>query len=75
MVSLLLGDFNMEFLFEFKDGAPAMDKEHAYLIWVSDFSSMAQGHSRCRRPPLACLRSSWFHRIGHHLFQRRAPPS
>ena len=40
---LLLGDFNMEFLFEFKDGAPAMDKEHAYLIWVSDFSSMAQG--------------------------------
>jgi hypothetical protein len=40
---LLLGDFNMEFLFEFKDGAPAVDKEHAYLIWVSDFSSMAQG--------------------------------
>ena len=26
---LLLGDFNMEFLFEFVDGAPAMDKEHA----------------------------------------------
>ena len=40
---LLLGDFNMEFLFEFVDGAPAVDKEHAYLIWVSDFSSMAQG--------------------------------
>jgi hypothetical protein len=40
---LLLGDFNMEFLFEFKDGAPAMDKEHAYLIWVSDFSSIPQG--------------------------------
>jgi hypothetical protein len=37
---LLLGDFNMEFLFEFVDGAPAMDKEHAYLIWVSDFSSL-----------------------------------
>ena len=37
---LLLGDFNMEFLFEFKDGAPAMDKEHAYLIWVSDFSAL-----------------------------------
>ena len=40
---LLLGDFNMEFLFEFVDGAPAVDKEHAYLIWVSDFSAMAQG--------------------------------
>ena len=37
---LLLGDFNMEFLFEFKDGAPAVDKEHAYLVWVSDFSSL-----------------------------------
>ena len=37
---LLLGDFNMEFLFEFKDGAPAMDKEHAYLIWVSDFTAL-----------------------------------
>jgi hypothetical protein len=40
---LLLGDFNMEFLFEFKDGAPAVDKEHAYLIWVSDFSAIPQG--------------------------------
>ena len=39
---LLLGDFNMEFLFEFKDGAPAMDKEHAYLIWVSDFEALPQ---------------------------------
>jgi hypothetical protein len=40
---LLVGDFNMEFLFEFKDGAPAVDKEHAYLIWVSDFTSLPQG--------------------------------
>ena len=39
---LLLGDFNMEFLFEFVEGAPAVDKEHAYLIWVSDFSAMPQ---------------------------------
>ena len=40
---LLLGDLNMEFLFEFKDGAPAVDKEHAYLIWVSDFEGLPQG--------------------------------
>ena len=40
---LLVGDFNMEFLFEFKDGAPAVDKEHAYLVWVSDFESLPQG--------------------------------
>jgi hypothetical protein len=40
---LLLGDFNMEFLFEFKDGAPAVDKEHAYLVWVSDFEALPQG--------------------------------
>ena len=40
---LLLGGFNMEFLFEFVDGAPAIDKEHAYLIWVSDFTALPQG--------------------------------
>jgi len=39
---LLLGDFNMEFLFEFVDGAPAVDKEHAFLIWVSDFEAVPQ---------------------------------
>jgi hypothetical protein len=40
---LLLGDFNMEFLFEFVNGAPAVDKEHAFLIWVSDFEGLPQG--------------------------------
>jgi hypothetical protein len=39
---LLLGDFNMEFLFEFVNGAPAVDKEHAFLIWVSDFEAVPQ---------------------------------
>ena len=39
---LLLGDLNMEFLFEFDGRAPAVDKEHAYLIWVSDFSALPQ---------------------------------
>ena len=39
---LLVGDFNMEFLFEFVDGAPAIDKEHAYLIWVSEFEALPQ---------------------------------
>jgi hypothetical protein len=39
---LLVGDYNMEFLFEFVDGAPAIDKEHAYLIWVSDFEVLPQ---------------------------------
>jgi hypothetical protein len=39
---LLLGDFNMEFLFEFDGRAPATDKEHAYLIWVSEFSALPQ---------------------------------
>ena len=37
---LLVGDFNMEYLFEIDGRAPAVDKEHAYLIWVSDFSSL-----------------------------------
>ena len=40
---LLLGDLNFESLFEFKEGAPAVDKEHAYLIWVSDFEGLPQG--------------------------------
>src|ERR1019366_9173866 len=40
---LLLGDFNMESLFEFDGRAPAVDKEHAYLIWVSDFEGLPQG--------------------------------
>ena len=39
---LLLGDFNMESLFEFDGRAPAVDKEHAYLIWVSDFEGLPQ---------------------------------
>jgi hypothetical protein len=39
---LLLGDLNMEFLFEFDGRAPAVDKEHAYLIWVSDFEALPQ---------------------------------
>jgi hypothetical protein len=39
---LLLGDFNMESLFEFDGRAPAVDKEHAYLIWVSDFEALPQ---------------------------------
>jgi len=39
---LLVGDLNMEYLFQFVDGAPAVDKEHAYLIWVSDFESLPQ---------------------------------
>jgi hypothetical protein len=39
---LLVGDFNMEFLFELVDGVPAVDKEHAYLIWVSDFEALPQ---------------------------------
>ena len=39
---LLLGDLDLESLFEFVDGAPAVDKEHAYLIWVSDFSAVPQ---------------------------------
>jgi len=39
---LLVGDFNMEYLFEFDGRAPAVDKEHAYLIWVSDFEVLPQ---------------------------------
>ena len=39
---LLVGDFNMEHLFEFVGRAPAVDKEHAYLIWVSDFEALPQ---------------------------------
>jgi hypothetical protein len=39
---LLLGDLNMESLFEFDGRAPAVDKEHAYLIWVSDFEGLPQ---------------------------------
>jgi hypothetical protein len=39
---LLLGDLNMESLFEFVNGAPAVDKEHAFLIWVSDFEGLPQ---------------------------------
>jgi hypothetical protein len=40
---LLVGDLNMESLFEFVGRAPAVDKEHAYLIWVSDFEVLPQG--------------------------------
>jgi hypothetical protein len=39
---LLVGDLNMEFLFEFDGRVPATDKEHAYLIWVSEFEALPQ---------------------------------
>ncbi|MGA2327218.1 MAG: hypothetical protein ABSH05_13130 [Bryobacteraceae bacterium] len=35
---VLLGDLNLDSLFESVLGAPKVDKEHAYLIWVSDYS-------------------------------------
>ncbi|MGA2326871.1 MAG: hypothetical protein ABSH05_11355 [Bryobacteraceae bacterium] len=37
---VLLGDLNLGSLFESLSGAPKVDKEHAYLIWVSDFSGV-----------------------------------
>ena len=38
---VLLGDLDLESLFEPEAGTPVVDKEHAYLIWVSDFSGGA----------------------------------
>ena len=68
MYPLLLGDLKLESLFNLgpiPDPAKAT-KEHAYLIWVSDYSGIL-------------LPSGWglyafpdSHRNRHHLFQRRA---
>ena len=38
---LFVGDLNLGSLFESVQGAPAVNKEHAYLIWVSDYSGVA----------------------------------
>ncbi|MGB9454700.1 MAG: hypothetical protein WCB12_01565 [Bryobacteraceae bacterium] len=35
---VLLGNLNLESLFVSSSGTPEVDKEHAYLIWVSDYS-------------------------------------
>jgi hypothetical protein len=35
---VLLGDLNLESLFVSASGTPEVNKEHAYLIWVSDYS-------------------------------------
>jgi len=34
----VVGDLNLGSLFEGLHGAPVVDMQHAYLIWVSDFS-------------------------------------
>jgi hypothetical protein len=34
----LVGNLKLESLFETVSGAPVVDRQHAYLIWVSDFS-------------------------------------
>jgi hypothetical protein len=38
---LIVGDLNLGSLFDSVQGATAVNKEHAYLIWVSDYSGVA----------------------------------
>jgi hypothetical protein len=38
---VFVGDLNLGSLFESGQGAPAVQKEHAYLIWVSDYTGVA----------------------------------
>ena len=71
---VLLGDLNLGSLFESLSGAPKVDKEHAYLIWVSDFSGVQL--QPFTLPP-SSPGSSFFlqlvsHRNRHHLFQQQA---
>ena len=65
---VLLGDLNLGSLFESLSGAPKVDKEHAYLIWVSDFSGV-------QLQPFTLPPSSPGRRFSFNWFPPEPPPS